>query len=276
MKIVKIENNSGKWFDLKTEVGVKTNEGVKKSNKIYFNGFEPTYKIRFNDGVENKFTGNHKLMLSDNTWSRVDELSVGQKFNNGLTLEKIEFGDVEPTMDMEVPDVHYYILSNGVMSHNTSFICGQTSPGIEPIRGNVLVKVLAGIQVVVKNKHLKSKLQELGKDTQEVWESITNNIGSVQHLDFLDKETKAIFKTASEISPKDIIDLASDRQKYIDMSQSLNLFDRPNYTLKDIYDIHMYAFNKDIKTLYYYYSQAHSAFENVNGESWRTCESCED
>ena len=60
------------------------------------------------------------------------------------------------------------------------------------------------------------------------------------------------------------------------MSQSVNLFDRPNYTLKDIYDIHMYAFNKDIKTLYYYYSQAHSAFENVNGESWRTCESCED
>ena len=45
MKIVKIENNSGKWFDLNTEVGVKTNEGVKKSNKLYFNGFEPIYKV---------------------------------------------------------------------------------------------------------------------------------------------------------------------------------------------------------------------------------------
>ena len=52
MKIVKIENNSGKWFDLNTEVGVKTNEGVKKSNKLYFNGFEPIYKVKFSDGVE--------------------------------------------------------------------------------------------------------------------------------------------------------------------------------------------------------------------------------
>lgn len=275
MKIVKIENNSGKWFDLKTEVGVKTNEGIKKSNKIYFNGFEPTYKIRFNDGVESKFTGNHKLMLSDNTWSRVDELSVGQKFNNGLTLEKIELGDVEPTMDMEVPDVHYYILSNGVMSHNTSFICGNTTPGIEPNRSNTFLKALAGIQTVVKNKYLKKKLQELEKDTPEVWDSIVENIGSVQHLDFLDDDAKAVFKTASEISPKDIINLASDRQQYIDMSQSLNLFNRPNYTLKDIYDIHMYAFERDIKTLYYFYPQVHSAFER-DGDKWDTCESCAD
>ena len=275
MKIVKIENNSGKWFDLKTEVGVKTNEGIKKSNKIYFNGFEPTYKIRFNDGVESKFTGNHKLMLSDNTWSRVDELSLGQKFNNGLTLEKIELGDVEPTMDMEVPDVHYYILSNGVMSHNTSFICGNTTPGIEPNRSNTFLKALAGIQTVVKNKYLKKKLQELEKDTPEVWDSIVENIGSVQHLDFLDDDAKAVFKTASEISPKDIINLASDRQQYIDMSQSLNLFNRPNYTLKDIYDIHMYAFERDIKTLYYFYPQVHSAFER-DGDKWDTCESCAD
>ena len=275
MKIVKIENNSGKWFDLNTEVGVKTNEGVKKSNKLYFNGFEPIYKVKFSDGVEEKFTGNHKLMLDNNTWTRVDELTVGQKFNNGLTLYSIELGSVEPTMDMEVPDVHYYILSNGVMSHNTSFICGNTTPGIEPNKSNVFVKALAGIQTSVKNKYLVSKLESIGKNTQEVWDSIIDNLGSVQHLDFLDQQTKDVFRTASEISPKEIIDLASDRQKYIDMSQSLNLFSRPNYTLKDIYDIHMYAFDKDIKTLYYFYPQSHSANE-VEGEKWDTCVSCQD
>lgn len=275
MKIVKIESNSGKWFDLNTEVGVKTNEGVKKSNKLYFNGFEPIYKVKFSDGVEEKFTGNHKLMLYNNTWTRVDELTVGQKFNNGLTLDSIELGSVEPTMDMEVPDVHYYILSNGVMSHNTSFICGNTTPGIEPNRSNSFVKVLAGIQTVVKNKYLEAHLEKIGKNTVEVWEEISNNLGSVQSLDFLDDETKAVFKTASEISPKDIINLASDRQKYIDMAQSINLFNRPNYTIKDIYDIHMYAFNNDIKTLYYYYSQAHSSFEK-DGDKWDTCESCAD
>ena len=89
-----------------------------------------------------------------------------------------------------------------------------------------------------------------------------------------DKE-KAIVKTASEISPKDIIDLAADRQVYIDMAQSLNLFNRPNYTKEDIYKIHKYAFEKGIKTLYYYYPQAHAALEK-QGDKWDACESCAD
>lgn len=158
---------------------------------------------------------------------------------------------------------------------STSFICGNTTPGIEPNKSNVFVKALAGIQTSVKNKYLVSKLESIGKNTQEVWDSIIDNLGSVQHLDFLGQQTKDVFRTASEISPKEIIDLASDRQKYIDMSQSLNLFSRPNYTLKDIYDIHMYAFDKDIKTLYYFYPQSHSANE-VEGEKWDTCVSCQD
>lgn len=158
---------------------------------------------------------------------------------------------------------------------STSFICGNTTPGIEPNKSNVFVKALAGIQTSVKNKYLVSKLESIGKNNQEVWDSIIDNLGSVQHLDFLDQQTKDVFRTASEISPKEIIDLASDRQKYIDMSQSLNLFSRPNYTLKDIYDIHMYAFDKNIKTLYYFYPQSHSANE-VEGEKWDTCVSCQD
>lgn len=158
---------------------------------------------------------------------------------------------------------------------STSFICGNTTPGIEPNKSNVFVKALAGIQTSVKNKYLVSKLESIGKNSQEVWDSIIDNLGSVQHLDFLDQQTKDVFRTASEISPKEIIDLASDRQKYIDMSQSLNLFSRPNYTLKDIYDIHMYAFDKNIKTLYYLYPQSHSANE-IEGEKWDTCVSCQD
>jgi ribonucleoside-diphosphate reductase alpha chain len=158
---------------------------------------------------------------------------------------------------------------------STSFLMGKTSLGIEPFFGNYFVKGLAGIESTFQNKHLKALLQEKGKDTVEVWDSILKNLGSVQHLEFLDEKEKAIFKTASEISPKDIIDLASDRQVYIDMSQSLNLFNRPNYSKKDIYEIHKYAFDKGIKTLYYYYSQAHAALEK-NGEKWDACESCAD
>ena len=157
---------------------------------------------------------------------------------------------------------------------STSFLC-DTTLGIEPSFSNYYVKSLAGIQSTSKNKHLKILLESKGKDTVEVWDSILANLGSVQHLDFLDEKEKSIFKTASEISPKDMIDLAADRQIFIDMAQSINLFNRPNYTKSDIYQIHKYAFEKGLKTLYYYFPQAHAALEK-GGEKWDACESCAD
>lgn len=151
----------------------------------------------------------------------------------------------------------------------------DTSEGCQPRISNYYVDELAGVETTFKNKHLTELLEKRGKNSPEVWESILVNLGSVQHLDFLSDQEKRVFKTASEISPKDIIDLAADRQVYIDMSQSLNLFQRPNYTLQDTYDIHKYAFSKGIKTLYYYYPQAHAALEK-EGESWDSCEACAD
>jgi len=158
---------------------------------------------------------------------------------------------------------------------STSFLMGETSLGIEPFFSNYFVKSLAGIETTFKNKNLKKLLQEKDKDTTEVWDSILKNLGSVQHLDFLNKEEKAIYKTATEISPKDMIDLAGDRQVYIDMAQSLNLWNRPNYSKQDIYNIHKYAFEKGIKTLYYYFPQGHASIEK-SGEKWDDCESCAD
>ena len=165
---------------------------------------------------------------------------------------------------------------------STAFISGEesTNPnglsgGINPLMSNLFVQDLKGIVTTNKNLRLESLLKERGKNTPEVWKSISDNRGSVQHLDFLSREEKDVFKTFSEISPKDIIDLASDRQKYIDMSQSLNLINRPNYKTQDIYDIHMYAHEKGIKSLYYFYPQAHAVRE-VDGDNWDDCISCQD
>lgn len=158
---------------------------------------------------------------------------------------------------------------------STSFISGATSGGFEPFMSNIFMKSLAKIQFVFKNKHLEGLLVSKNKNTPDVWESIQDNNGSVQHLDFLSKNEKDVFLTFSEISPKDIIDLASDRQEFIDMGQSFNLMFRKNYSMKDIYDIHKYAWEKGIKTLYYAYSSAHAALER-DGESWDSCISCSD
>ncbi len=158
---------------------------------------------------------------------------------------------------------------------STSFISAATSGGFEAFMSNIFLKSLAKIQYVWKNPHLVKVLEDLGKNTRDVWESIEDNNGSVAHLDFLDEHNKNVFKTFSEVSPKDIIDLASDRQEFIDMGQSLNLVFRKNYTLQDVYNIHKYAWDKGIKTLYYAYPSAHAALEK-NGESWDSCVSCAD
>lgn len=158
---------------------------------------------------------------------------------------------------------------------STSFLSGATSGGIEPFMSNIFMKSLAKIQFVKKNKYLEDVLDKYEKNDLLTWDDIQDNNGSVQHLDFLTEREKDVFKTFSEISPKDIIDLASDRQKYIDMGQSLNLVFRKNYSLKDIYDIHKYAWSKDIKTLYYAYSSAHAALQK-DGAPWTDCVSCAD
>lgn len=158
---------------------------------------------------------------------------------------------------------------------STSFICNATSLGIEPVFSNIFTKKLAKKTTTVKNRNLQKLLDSKGKNTKEVWKSISENLGSVQHLDFLSEEEKEVFLTFSEISPKDIIDLAADRQVYIDMSQSLNLMNRPNYSLKDMHEMHMYAYKKGIKTLYYFYPQAHATIEQ-EGKKWDACISCAD
>ena len=158
---------------------------------------------------------------------------------------------------------------------STSFISGMTSLGIEPFMSNVFLKKLAKIQHVFKNKHLTALLETKSKNNVETWNIIESNNGSVATLGFLSEQEKDVFKTFAEISPKDIIDLAADRQVFIDMGQSLNLIFRKNYTIQDLHEIHKYAFQKGIKTLYYAYPSAHASLEK-NGEKWDSCISCAD
>ena len=101
-----------------------------------------------------------------------------------------------------------------------SIICGGASPGIEPIAANVFShKTLSGT-FTVRNSHLKRLLQEKGQDNDEVWISILNNRGSVQHLDFLSDHEKDVFKTAIELDQRWLIDLAADRTEMIDQAKS--------------------------------------------------------
>ncbi|WP_174501894.1 ribonucleoside-diphosphate reductase subunit alpha [Acidiphilium sp. C61] len=132
-----------------------------------------------------------------------------------------------------------------------SIIAGCTSPGIEPIAANVfLQKTLSG-SFTVRNRHLKKLLAEKGRDDDATWSSITVNKGSVQHLDFLTDEEKAVFRTAFEIDQIWIIDLAADRTPFVCQSQSVNVFLPADIHKRDLHQIHFQAWKRGMKSLYY-------------------------
>jgi len=132
-----------------------------------------------------------------------------------------------------------------------SIIAGNTSPGIEPIAANVfLQKTLSG-SFTVRNRPLQVLLASYGQDNEEVWSSITLNKGSVQHLDFLSEQEKAVYKTAFELDQRWVIEHAADRTPYVCQSQSVNVFLPANVHKRDLHEIHMLAWKRGMKSLYY-------------------------
>lgn len=138
---------------------------------------------------------------------------------------------------------------------SSAFIIGQVSQSIEPLFSNYYVKDMSKIKTTIKNRYLEELLEEKGQNTPEVWADIKNHDGSVQHLSFLTEHEKNIFKTFAEINQYEIINQASVRQRFIDQSQSLNIMINPAMTTaKEINQLHLYAWENGIKSLYYQHS----------------------
>ena len=137
---------------------------------------------------------------------------------------------------------------------SSAFILGQVSQGIEPIWSNCYVKDVAKLKVVIKNPMLRELLKSKDKDTKEVWDSIRDNDGSVQHLECLTEKEKAVFRTFAEIDQSKIIEQAAERGQYIDQGQSLNLMVAPDTPVKEINKLYIDAWKQGIKTLYYQHS----------------------
>ncbi len=137
-----------------------------------------------------------------------------------------------------------------------SIICGGTSACIEPIPANVYThKTLSG-SFSIRNPHLQKLLAEKSKNSEQVWNSILEQGGSVQHLDFLTQEEKDVFKTSFEIDQRWLLELAGDRTPFIDQAQSLNLFIPADCDKWDLLMLHFRAWELGIKSLYYLRSKS--------------------
>ncbi len=146
-----------------------------------------------------------------------------------------------------------------------SIICGGCSPCIEPIPANVFThKTLSG-SFTVKNVALKALLEEKGQDTDEIWTSILEHEGSVQHLECLTQEEKDVFKTAFELDQRWVIELAADRTPYICQGQSVNVFLPGDIDKWDLHMLHWMAWEKGCKSLYYCRSKSIQRAGFANG-----------
>jgi ribonucleoside-diphosphate reductase alpha chain len=187
--------------------------------------------------------------------AKVANNRIFKSIKEGLDVANIQLG----TERGEAPDAagtgrrfsHVMAIAPNASS---SIIMGNTSPSIEPYRANAYRQDTLSGSFLNKNRWLDKIIKEKAKDEQDyndIWSSIIANDGSCQHLDILSDAERDVFKTSMEIDQRWVIELAADRQAYIDQAQSLNLFFRPDAHIKYIHAIHFMAWKKGLKTLYY-------------------------
>lgn len=146
---------------------------------------------------------------------------------------------------------------------NNASIVG-TSPGIEMRKANVYAHRTRIGTHLIKNRYLEEVLEKYGQNTDEVWTDIMLNKGSVQHLDFMSEEDKAVFKTATEVNQLWTVRHAAARQKYICQGQSVNLFFNPGVSRAHVNRVHIEAWRRGLKGLYYYRTEARNRADAVS------------
>jgi len=189
------------------------------------------------DGVMAKLTNRDIFKYIKKECERADNILV---LKRGACPDAAEFG-------IERRFSHHMAIAPNASS---SLIMGNTSPSIEPYRANVFRQDTLSGAHVYRNRFLAKRLTELGMDDDDTWASIIANDGSVQHLD-VPEDVKEVFKTAMEIDQRWLVELAADRQEFIDQGQSVNLFFRPDTTIAYLHAVHFMAWKMGLKSLYY-------------------------
>ena len=180
---------------------------------------------------------------------------ISEKVNDASMQLAVERGPCPDAADMGVME-RFSCKMAIAPTASISIICGGTSACIEPIPANIYThKTLSG-SFVVKNPYLEKILRDKAKDSTNVWNTILERGGSVQHLDFLSQEEKDTFKTSFEIDQRWLLELAADRTPFIDQAQSLNLFIPADVEKWDLMMLHFRAWELGIKSLYYLRSKS--------------------
>jgi ribonucleoside-diphosphate reductase alpha chain len=231
-------------------------EYVKKASKI--NGFQSAVRfaeksraigigvLGWHTLLQNKqiaFDSLEAMMLNALIFRTIKTKALDESKRMALT-----YGEPEWCKGFGIRHTHLMAVAPTV---SNSTISGGLSAGIEPIAANIFVQKSAKGTFIRKNKTLEKLLDDKNKNTDDTWNLINKDNGSVLNLKFLSKEEKEVFKTAKEINQFALIRQAAQRQKWIDQGQSLNLFFALNADPKYIHEVHMEAWKTGLKGLYY-------------------------
>jgi ribonucleoside-diphosphate reductase alpha chain len=197
--------------------------------------------------------------------------TIRDKAEEETTVLSKELGEPEWCKGFGRRNTHLLAIAPTV---SNSTISGGYSAGIEPISANVFTQKSAKGTFIRKNITLEKLLETKNKNTPEIWKSINEKGGSVQHLTCLTDLEKEVFLTAREINQHAIIKLAIQRQKWIDQAQSVNLFFASNSLPKYIHEVHLAAWKGGLKTLYYLRSEG-VIKGDMASRSEEECKACE-
>lgn len=182
-----------------------------------------------------------------------------------------ELGEPEWCLNHQRRNTHLLACAPTV---SNSLISGGHSAGIEPLAANIYSQKSAKGTFIRKNPALEALLEKQGKNALETWQSINEQAGSVQHLEFLSDLEKEVFLTARELNQHAIIKQAAQRQRWIDQGQSVNLFFASNATPKYIHEVHLAAWEMGLKGLYYFRSEG-VIKGDLASRSKEECAACE-
>jgi len=167
-----------------------------------------------------------------------------------MKIKKISKGDVAPTWDINVPVHNHYITKNGCVSHNSAILLGVFE-SFEPVTSNLFTRRVGQGEFLVINKHLVKELDELGIWDSNIREKIVLNGGSIQMINEIPQDVRYRYKDVWEISQKTLLELSAIRNKYVDQSQSLNVY-HADAKYSKISSALMYAWKVGLKTGVYY------------------------
>ena len=159
-----------------------------------------------------------------------------------MKIKTIKKSGVKPTWDIEVNDVHEYLLENGCISHNTASILGNEA-SCEAQTSNLYVRRVISGEFIIVNKYLVKELVKLGIWNDSLKSKIMTQNGSIQNIPEIPTHLKEIYKTVWEIKQRDVIDMSADRGAFVDQTQSMNIF-MENVNFGKLTAMHFYGWGK--------------------------------